>query len=67
MASSSRFTPETLASIALVVTIVIVSVALVVVGTNLHPVARVAISVGSGVIAAVSTFVVAGSRRGPHH
>ncbi|QHC57155.1 hypothetical protein [Rathayibacter sp. VKM Ac-2760] len=62
MASSSRLTPQALASIVLVVTIAVVSVALVV-GTDLHPAARVAISAGAGVIAAAITFVV-GARRG---
>jgi hypothetical protein len=63
MTSSHRPTPELLARVALFATILVVGIG-VALGTDLHPVVRVAVSVGSGLIAATITLVIARARSG---
>lgn len=63
MTSSHRPTPERLASVALFATILVVGVG-VAIGTDLHPVVRIAVSVGSGLIAATITLVITRARSG---
>ncbi|MDY0914655.1 hypothetical protein [Rathayibacter festucae] len=63
MTSSHRPAPERLASVALFATILVVGIG-VALGTDLHPVVRVAVSVSSGLIVATITLVIARARSG---